>query len=189
MGSIWLYVGLIKVQRLLPLLKAFMCWIRVQRWPLVRCDACAINGISQFCKLALHLVVIQFFAGIPSLTSCRFPIFAHVNTRACRSTRQMESVLSLSRRFRAAISCVFGLKNKLDLLFAFATTSSFGYHFVLKLKDFVLLNNKHWLNDKVLNAFVQLINARCRRLDSSGSISSLPAAIVLNSFFYSKLAE
>ena len=86
-------------------------------------------------------------------------------------------------------SYVCGLKNKLDLLFPFATTSSFGYPFVLKLKDFVLLNNKHWLNDEVLNAFVQLINARCRRLDSSGSISSLPAAIVLNSFFYSKLAE
>ena len=116
-------------------------------------------------------------------------MLAFVNNKARRSPRQVESVLWLFRLCRAVFQLWLWSQQQARTSVSSCHNFKFVYPFVLRLKGFLLLNDKRWLNDEVLNAFTQLINATCRRLDSFGSSPQVSSAIVLNSFFYSKLAE
>lgn len=79
----------------------------------------------------------------------------------------------------AGLQCVCGLNNKNEVLLPVD-----GYSAWLRHQDFVRLEGTRWLNDEVVNAFAELINARARTLDGR-----LPSAVVLNSFFYAKVDE
>ena len=76
-----------------------------------------------------------------------------------------------------------GCETKPSFLIPHTSTYTYAAHHVLE--HFLRLSNKRWFNDEVLNALIELLNARARFL----ACASLPACLILNTFFYVKLAE
>jgi len=51
---------------------------------------------------------------------------------------------------------------------------------------FLQLSNRQWVDDEVMSAIIERINARLQSLAAS---PNLPSSFTLNSFFYANLAE